>query len=196
MTLDSDTPASEQTPSQHPRAARLRAVLPHLITAFATLALAVVIMVLWPRPGPAVSFPPTSVPVPSVAVPITPAATAGPTPAPLAEGVARQEIADLKAEDARLWATVYLLKASSQVADAEGSLRGNDMAAVDQALIAADYSLSLAYDRAEDAQKSPIDQFRRNVDRIRSDLYLYPERMDARLAQLRQLLLTLIDEPR
>ncbi len=122
-------------------------------------------------------------------------ATVDSTPAPLAQGVARQEIADLKAEDARLWATVYLLKASSQVADAEGSLRGNDMAAVDQALIAADYSLSLAYERSEDAQKSPIDQFRRNVDRIRGDLYLYPERMDARLAQLRQLLLTLVDEP-
>ena len=194
MTPDSDTPA-EQIPVQQPRAVWLRVVLPHLITAFATLALAVAIMFLWPRPGPAVSFPPTSVPVPSAAVPNASPATVDSTPAPLAQGVARQEIADLKAEDARLWATVYLLKASSQVADAEGSLRGNDMAAVDQALIAADYSLSLAYERSEDAQKSPIDQFRRNVDRIRGDLYLYPERMDARLAQLRQLLLTLVDEP-
>jgi len=196
MTPDNDTSVPEETPIQRPRVAWLRAILPHLITAFATLVLAVVIMLLWPRPGPLVSFPPTSVPMPGAAVPTSPPATAGPTPAPLTEGVARQEIADLKAEDARIWATVYLLKASSQVADAEGSLRGNDMTAVDQALIAADYSLSLAYDRAEDAQKSPIDQFRRNVDRIRSDLYLYPERMDTRLAQLRQLLLTLIDEPR
>ncbi|MBC8160447.1 MAG: hypothetical protein H7Z42_04435 [Roseiflexaceae bacterium] len=199
MTTPESIPPSDDQPQSpaalHPtaRAGWLWAILPHVLTALVTLALAVMVIARWPQPGPAVSFPPTSTPAEPTTLPAT---TPGPSPVALAEGVARQEVADLKAEDDRLWATVYLLKAASQIADAEGSLRGNDMSTVDQALIAADYSLSLAYERAEDAQKSPIDQFRRNLDRIRSDLYLYPERMDARLAQLRQLLLTLVDEPR
>lgn len=132
---------------------------------------------------------PTSPPAPS-ATPAPPA----PTQRPLAEGIARQEIADLHAEIDRLWTTTYLLKAISQVAEAEELLNSNDMQGVDQSLVSADYALALAYERADEPAKSPIDQFRRNVDRMRGDLYLYPERMDSRLSQLRQLLLALIEE--
>ena len=168
-------------------------LLPHLLTAAAAVVLTLAIVALWMRPVPARSFPPTALPQPTS---LLPTATPAPLPVLLPQGVARQEIADLRAEDARLWATVYVLKAISQVDDAESALRTNDMPSVDQALIAVDYSLSLAYAHAEEAQKSPINQFRRTVDRIHADLYLYPERLDTRLAQLRQLLLTLIDEPK
>lgn len=201
-TPDGDTPETQPGPLPHepaPRAARfgqLRAIVPHAITACVAVVVTLALFGLWQQPRPAIALPPTTVPAPTTVVTPLPTPTSGPTPAPLAPGVARQEIADLQAEDDRLWATVYLLKAVSQVAEAESSLRTNDMANVDQALIAADYSLSLAYSRADESQKSPIDQFRRNVDRIRGDLYLYPERMDARLSQLRQFLLALIDEPK
>lgn len=171
----------------------LRTALPHILTACVAIALTLGISGLWMRPSPVRSFPQTAVPV--TAGPLSPP-TPVPTPQVVPPGIARQEIADLRAEDNRLWVTVYVLKAISQVADAEVALRTNDMASVDQSLIAVDYSLSLAYARAEESQQSPIDQFRRTVDRIHTDIYLYPERLDVRLVQLRQFLLTLIDEPK
>lgn len=191
-------PGNAPPPEQEaaPRLRWLRAAVPHIATALVAVAVTLAIGSLWVRPAPvAVSFP-TTAPQPTVVVTPAPPSTPAPTPLPLSAGVARQEIADLQAEDSRLWTTVYLLKAVNQVAEAEGALQTNDMSSVDQSLIATDYALSLAYSRAEEASKSPIDQFRRNVDRIRGDLYLYPERMDTRLAQLRQLLLALIDEPK
>lgn len=191
-TPDTDAPASAPAP----RFPRLRAVFPYALTACIAVVVTLAILAAWPRPVPALVVSATSAPATSTPAPTALPTTPVPTAPPVSAGVARQEIADLHAEDNRLWTTVFLLKSVSQVAEAESMLKTNDAASVDQALIAADYSLSLAYDRAEESQKSPIDQFRRNVDRIRGDLYLYPERMDARLAQLRQLLLTLIDDTR
>lgn len=193
-TPPSDAPQS--APETAPRVQKLRAAVPHIVTACVAVVLTLAIVSFWPRSTPTVvSFPTSAAQQVLVATPVPPA-TPAPTSPPLAAGVVRQEIADLQAEDSRLWTTVYLLKAVNQVGEAENALGSNDMPTVDQSLIAADYALSLAYARAEEARKSPIDQFRRNIDRIRSDLYLYPERIDTRLGQLRQLLLALIDEPK
>jgi hypothetical protein len=108
----------------------------------------------------------------------------------------RQELIDLHAEDDRLWSAVYLVRALSQVADAEAMLRANNLERVDQLLIAVDDSLALAYERADDAAKDPIEQLRREASALRDDLYLRPEGMDERLATLRQTILALIEERR
>jgi hypothetical protein len=142
---------------------------------------------------------PTSAPSPSRPTP-APTAAAGsaptsgiPEPEP---DIVRQELLDLRAEDARLWAAVYLARAISQVSDAEAQMRANNLENVAQSLVAVDGSLELAYDRADESVKSPIAELRRTAGVLRDDLYIRPEGMDARLAVLRQTILTLIGERR
>jgi hypothetical protein len=113
-----------------------------------------------------------------------------------AGGIARQELIDLRAEDDRLWSAIYLSRAINLIADAETALRANDLARVDQIIVATDDSLALAYDRTTDALRDPIAQLRRDAGMMREDLYLRPEGMDTRLARLRQTLLALIAERR
>jgi len=152
-------------------------------------------MLLFRPPGPAI-LPPTPAPAtaaPAI-VPTGPTAPPTATAPPLAEGVARQELLDLRAEIDQLWTVIYLSRAISQVADAEAALRGNDLDNVAQSLVEVDDSLALAYDRAAESARNPVAQLRRDVGEIREDLHLRPEGMDLRLARLRQLILTLIEE--
>jgi hypothetical protein len=169
----------------------LRAVLPHLATAAAAIALSLAIQVALPRPvEQIVVTPPTPAqPVPATQPPTPPAATAP----PLAPGISAQIVTDLRAEDSRLWGAIYLSRALSQISDAEAALRANDLPTVDQTLLAVDESLALAYARADSAGSDPIDQLRREAGTMREDLYLRPEGMDARLARLRQTILALIE---
>jgi hypothetical protein len=118
---------------------------------------------------------------------------AAPAPAP---DIIRQELADLRFEDSRLWAAIYLSRAISQVSDAEAQMRADDLESVAQSLVAVDGSLELAYERADESIKSPIAQLRRDAGTIRDDLYVRPEGMDARLTRLRQTILALIGERR
>lgn len=200
-TTEPGAPASETSAGAR-RRPLLRAVLPHLLTALAaiaaTLGIQAALFGLAPPAQPA-SIQPTAPALATPAASATPVAsptTPQATTPPLAAGIARQEVADLRAEIDRLWTTIYLLKAIGQIADAETTLRANDIEAVDQLLISVDDSLALAYQRADESLKNPIDQFRRDVDMMRGDLYLYPERMDVRLEQLRQLLLALVEARR
>jgi len=73
-------------------------------------------------------------------------------------------------------------------------MRVNELESVAQSLVAVDGSLELAYERADESIKGPIAALRRDAGAIRDDLYVRPEGMDARLAVLRQMMLTLIGE--
>jgi hypothetical protein len=193
----SDTaPESGTSGEQHPSWRRwARAALPHLLTAVLAIAVSLAAQALLVRPAePTVivptSAPPSAPPAPTLAA--TPASTA-PAPAP---DIVRQELIDLRAEDDRLWAAVYLTKAISQVSDAESQMRANDLGNVAQSLVAMDGSLELAYERADESIKSPIAEMRRAAGALHDDLYVRPEGMDTRLAVLRQTILALVGERR
>lgn len=171
-----------------------RSLLPHLATAAAAVAVSLALQaaLVGQRAAP---LPPTiSTPQPRPTSLPTATPQPQPTGAPLAPGITSQELADLRAEDQKIWTAIYLARAISQIAEAEGAMRANDLDAVDQSLIAVDGSLALAYARAADGQSDPIAQIRRDASAMREDLYLRPEGMDARLARLRQTILALIEE--
>lgn len=175
----------------------LRAALPHALTAAIAIAISLAMQARLPQPVSPVT--PTAVVVPTIAP--TTLATAPPEPTrapapPPAVDIVRQELLDLHAEDDHIWSAIYLARAISQLADAEAMLRANNLEGVDQVLVAVDDSLGLAYTRAADSAKNPIEQLRRDAGAIRDDLYLRPEGMDARLTQLRQTILVLIEERR
>lgn len=99
----------------------------------------------------------------------------------------------MRADVDQLWSAMYLSRAISQIADAEATLRSNDWQNTGQALLLVDDSLSLAYDRAADSAKDPIEELRREVNQIHDDLYTRPEGLDTRLVKLRQHILTLVE---
>jgi hypothetical protein len=178
---------------------RLRAALPHLVTAVVAIAASLGAQSLLPRPEAAAPTPtaaPTAVPT---AVPTTRPVPVVPTALPLAQGISQQELADIRAEADRKQAQIYLLLAIVQIDDAEAALRTNELSSVGQSLVAIDNSLDLAYaryERAGDSARDAIAQRRIEVGKMHDDLYLYPEGMDARLSTLRQLTLALITEQR
>jgi hypothetical protein len=173
----------------------LLAGLPFLVTAALAVAISLGLQTLLQPTGPTFVVSPTA---PAPASGGAPTAAPGPTssvPAP-APDIVRQELLDLRAEDDRLWAAVYLARAISQVSDAEAQLRANNLENVAQSLVAVDGSLELAYERADESAKSPIAELRRTAGVLRDDLYIRPEGIDARLTVLRQTILTLIGERR
>lgn len=195
-----DAPAPEQgAPVSPPRAGALlrflRAALPYALTALVAVALSIGAQQLWPAPQQPAIRVPTSPPLPSPAP--SPTAAARPTAPPLSAGITEQEIADVRAEGDRKQAQIYLLLAIVQIDDAEAALRANELASVDQSLVAIDNSLQLAYgryERAGDSARDAVAQRRMEVGKMHDDLYLYPENMDQRLNTLRQLTLALITE--
>ena len=186
--------SDEQSPSWRRWA---RAAWPHLLTAALAIAISLAAQALLVRPAEPTVIVPTSAPPAPTPIP-EPTATAAPpgtAPAP-APDIVRQELIDLRAEDDRLWAAVYLAKAISQVSDAESQMRANDLGNVAQSLVAVDGSLELAYDRADESIKSPIAEMRRTAGTLHDDLYVRPEGMDTRLVVLRQTILALVGERR
>jgi hypothetical protein len=200
-------------PSPPARPAPLAAALPYLATAVAAVVASLLIQsLLWPRPlavapatPPAPAAPPSTqtpaasvTPAPGAATPApgpSPAQTPGrPTPAPADEALLRLEILDLEAADRRLWSALYLLRAATQIDDAIVALQGNDLAEADRTLLTAYRSLDRAYAVSAESDKGPIDTFRMQLSRIRDDLSIRPEGADRRLRQLRQLMLSLVDE--
>jgi hypothetical protein len=180
----------------------LRAALPHAITALVAVVLTLSIQRLLlpeasrqPLTTPQIaSITLVSSPVPTSAISTAPSPQ--PTEAPLAAALTRQELIDLRAQDERLWAAMYLMRALHHLTDAETSLRVNDFARVEQTLAAIDEALAQAYVRAAEADRDPITQIRYDVGSIREDLYLRPEGMDIRLARVRQSIMTLIEARR
>jgi hypothetical protein len=180
----------------------LRAALPHAITALVAVALTLSIQrLLWaaasgqsPAMLQVASIMPVSSPMPTSTVSATPSPQSN--EAPLAAALTRQELIDLRAQDERLWAAMYLMRALHHLADAETLLRANDFARVEQTLAAIDEALAQAYVRTAEADRDPISQIRSDVGGIREDLYLRPEGMDIRLARVRQSIMTLIEARR
>jgi hypothetical protein len=177
---------------------RFFVALPFLLTALAAVAVSYLIQLALLRPAPPTIIPP-SVPTaaPATAGPTARPSVAGPTALPLAQGITEQELADIRAEADRKQAQIYLLLAIVQIDDAETALRANELASVDQSLVAIDNSLNLAYtryERAGDSARDAVAQRRMEVGRLHDDLYLYPEGIDQRLNTLRQLTLALITE--
>jgi hypothetical protein len=176
------------------RVAPIRRLVPHLVTAIVAVAASLLLQAALARTSTPVAPPTITPPTPRPTAAPTTAPAAVATAPPLSAGITSQEIADLRAEDDKLWTAIYLARAISQISEAEAAMRANDLAAVDQALIAADDSLALAYGRAGSSQSDPIQQLRRDASAMREDLYLRPEGMDARLTRLRQTILALIEE--
>jgi hypothetical protein len=206
--------APNPPPPPPARPAPLAAALPYLATAVvAVLASLLIQSLLWPRPSavaPATATAPAA--SPSAQTPAAASATPGPaaatpapaaspaqtpgraTPAPADEALLRLELLDLEAADRRLWSALYLLRAATQIDDAIVALQGNDLAEADRTLLTAYRSLDRAYAVSAESDKGPIDTFRMQLSRIRDDLSLRPEGADRRLRQLRQLMLSLVDE--
>ena len=175
----------------------LRAALPFVLTALAAAALSLAAQNFLFQPAQPAIVVPTSAPAP----PATTIPTARPiltsTALPLSQGITQQELADVRAEADRKQAQIYLLLAVVQIDDAELALRSNELASVDQSLVAIDNSLQLAYtsyEHAGDSARDAVAQRRMEVSKLHDDLYLYPESMDQRLGQLRQLVLALITD--
>jgi hypothetical protein len=178
----------------------LRATIPYVITAAIAIAVSLGAEQLLSQPAPAATPSPaaSSAAAPTARPTARPAPTARASP-PLAQGITQQELADIRAEDDRKQAQIYLLLAIVQMDDAEAALRANELSNVGQSLVAIDNSLDLAYtryERAGDSARDAIAQRRIEVGKMHDDLYLYPEGMDMRLATLRQLTLALITEQR
>lgn len=199
----SDSGASPQSGGKHTAASfRLRALAPHVLTAIAAVLITLGAQRLLPPPSaaPAVATqtPSPAAPVATVTPDVVAAATTTPAPTepPLAAAISRQELIDLRAQDDRLWAAVYLIRALNQIADAEAAMRVNDLASVEQSLTALDETLAQAYARAADPDRDPIDQIRRDAGAMREDLYPRPEGMDIRFGRLRQAIMTLLEARR
>jgi hypothetical protein len=186
------TTPSEAAPAPKPR--RWRFLIPYLLTALITLAMSVAVQLVLLRTARPILVIPTPITLPT-ALPVEPTAIPTLIPAPPPDpAIVRQEIADLRAEQNQLWTAIYLSRALNQLADAEALLRANELTGVEQALLAVDDSLARAYENAESPVQEPIARLRRDIDNIRDDLFLYPEQIDRRLIQVRQFILTLIEQ--
>jgi len=197
---DQPSPPPEPGPAERQGPARLAGALPFLLTAAAAVLLSLALQALiWPRQAPeAVLFntatPGPSAPAAPTTAPGTPSASPVPPPRESDVGVLRLDILDLEAEDRRLRSSLYLLRASIQLGDAEAALQANDLAEADRAVMTARRSLDQAYAFSAEQDKGPIDTFRLQASQIRDDMRLRPEGADRRLRQLRQLVLALVDE--
>jgi hypothetical protein len=197
---ESGAPATAP-PAGAPRRGWLRAALPHAITAVVAVAAGLALQWLLPSAAPLPAPAPTSAPT-ATPPPPTPTARPAPSPppsSPLSQGITQQELADIRAEGDQKQAQIYLLLAIVQIDDAEAALRANDLASVERSLVAIDSSLALAYaryERAGDSARDAVAQRRSDAGKMHDDLYLRPEGMDARLSQMRQLILALITEER
>lgn len=185
-----------------PRPGRLAAALPYLVTAAAAVLLSLAAQaLLWPRPAAQPALINTVTPAAEPAgpdgaapAPTSPPASPVPTPREPDVGVLRLDIIDLEAENDRLWSALYMLRAASQLDDAETALLANDLTEADRSIMTARRSLDRAYALSAEQDKGPIDSFRLQASQIRDDLRVRPELADRRLRQLRQLVLALVDE--
>ena len=174
---------------------RVRALLPHALTAALAVAVTLGIQSLWLRPSIATPAPtPTAAPATPAPPTAAPPPTASPAATPPDSSVVRLEVLDLQAQDRQIWSALYLLRAASQIDDAVAALQRNDLVEADRTLLTAYRSLDRAYAYSAEREKGPIDNFRLQLSQIRDDLHLRPERLDRRLRQLRQLMFSLVEE--
>lgn len=175
----------------------LRTALPFVATAVVAVALSLLLQAALPATQAVATPPPTApataAPAPPTATVEPPLATPTPAPTPLApdERILAQEILDLRAELRTSQSDTYLLLAALHLADAETALRVNNLDETERLLVTARVALDRAYERAE-VFKSPIDDFRAQVGKMREEVRIYPDGMDQRLRRLRQNILSLV----
>jgi hypothetical protein len=147
-------------------------------------------------PSPA-ALPPSGRGTPALVRAVAPFSSLSPLPGEAAGGNPHPPaVLDLRAELRRLWSAYYLARAAIQLADAEASLRVNDLEETERVLVTVGISLDLAYQQSSEQDKGPISEFRMRVGTMREDLYIRPENMDDRFRRLRQSMLSLVDENR
>jgi hypothetical protein len=176
----------------------LTAALPFLVTVIVAVALSLLLSSVFApqQPTHAVSISATNTPRPNAPTTTLPAATPTST-ALISEGSAdllRLEVADLRAENRHIWSVIYLLRTAVQLDDAATALRINDLNEVERLLSTARLSLDEAYRYGTEQDKGPIDTFRSELSAIREDLRVRPEGVDQRLAEVRRLVLSLVEE--
>ncbi len=126
--------------------------------------------------------------------PVIPTEVGTPTATPPDAATLAEELATVRGDVQRLWGAYYLARAASQLADAEDALRANDLTAVEQTLVTVGASLDQAYARSAEQYKGPLSTFRTTVATIYGDLRVRPEGSDVALRQLRQNMLSLIED--
>jgi hypothetical protein len=183
---------------------RLVAVLPFVLTAFASVVLTLLVQAV--VSGVQVSQPArvaSAQELPVAALERQPAepgsrraaALAAPLRPDAGDAVSLEaEVAALRRDVDRLWSAYYLSRAANQLADAETALRVNDLSEVEQVLATVGTSLDRAYDRSVEQEKGPISEFRVQVGRMHDELRTRPQGMDQQLRRLRQSMLSLVDE--
>lgn len=205
MSEEPSAPEVPPPPSPAPaRRSALAAALPYLATVVAAVAVSLLLQALFfPRPtSPAAVAQTAEPPTPTTTAPIatalplspTTASAPRPTPALSDDSVLALQILDLEEQNRQLWSAVYLLRAASQLNDTIDALQANDLDEADRTILTAYRSLDRAYDASAEQEKGPIDTFRLQLSSIRDDLRVRPEGVDRRLRQLRQLMLSLVDE--
>lgn len=140
-----------------------------------------------PTTTPTGTPPPT--PLPVVVIAPTVAATARATPLPGDE--MSQQLSQLQSQVAQQEGLILVAAAEDHLTLATESLVQNDLVVVNQELVAAHAALDRAFDRVGEDLKQVIDNQRREMGRVRTDLYLAPEGLDLRLRAMRDQLLAL-----
>lgn len=176
--------------------ARLKSLLPFVLTALVAVALSLFLQTAFSghqRPaGSTAAMATVEAAPPFTPTPVEPA-TPVPTPPQPDERIISQELLDLQAELSRVWSAYYLMRAASQLADAEVALRVNELTEVERVLVTVKVSLDHAYDLGAEQDKGPIGEFRTQVGDMYEDLRVRPESMDQRMRRLRQDMLSLVD---
>ncbi len=136
-----------------------------------------------PSPRPTVR--PTLVPTPAPTAVVTQTLT--PTPFSFEDRAVQEALRDIYFRE-------QLLKASLQLLRAEDYLDSNEMKQVERELIAVGATLETAGRYADESLRGTVADLRRDVSRLRADLYLRPERLREGIRRLWQRVDVLIGE--
>jgi hypothetical protein len=148
--------------------------------------------------GVAVLRRPLPTPSPTIVVEalveLAPAPTNPPT-VDAAPGSLEETIALLRADVAQQGALLLVSRSERHIALASAALLSNDFGVADRELVAARTALDDAFGLVPEDLKQVIDEQRREVGRIRSELRIDPENSDEQLRATQDLLLGLIVPP-
>lgn len=135
----------------------------------------------------------TRTPVPTSQVAAQPLPTTIPTPMPTprAGDQLGRQLAETQQQMIQMEGLLLVQRATAHVALANDSLERNDLVTTNQELVAAHAALDGAFERVGEALKQVIDNQRREVGRVRADLYIAPEGLDDRLRTMQDQLLAL-----
>lgn len=111
---------------------------------------------------------------------------------PLPRDVLGQQVTELRQQVDELKGLLLVGQAQDHLALAGASLAQNDLTKTNQELVAAHAALDRAFAQVGEALKQVVDNQRREVGRVRADLYIAPEGLDIRLRTMQNQLLALM----